>query len=884
MKFTCYRQALSLTGFAAAWLVCLVFVPAVQGGTTTIATTGDQAPGTPAGAVFRFFGSPVLNDGGQTAYEGSLRSGSGGVDSTNDSGIWRDSTLLARAGSRAGGTPSGAVFIFFGSPVLNDVGQTVYQGFLRRDLGGVDFTNDSGIWRDSTLLARAGSRAGGTPSGAVFSSFGSPVLNDVGQTVYKGFLRRDLGSVDSTNDSGIWRDSTLLAREGSRAGGTPSGAVFIFFDNPVLNDAGQTAYKGFLRSGSGGVDFTNDSGIWRDSTLLAREGSRAGGTPSGAVFSSFGSPVLNDVGQTVYKGFLRRDLGGVDFTNDSGIWRDSTLLAREGSRAGGTPSGAVFSSFGSPVLNDGGQTAYEGSLRLGSGGVDSTNNSGIWRDSTLLAREGSRAGGTPNGAVFRSFGSPVLNDAGQTAYKGFLRSGSGGVDSTNNSGIWITGTNGQSLLVVQEGDTLTGRTVSSLSLSENSGGSDGRGRGLNNFSQVVYSANFTNGDQGVFLFTPEIHWTRSFSSSWDSSFNWTIEQLPGDPHDVFIDPIFDLTVTGPSTNSKMVNLTVGGNNGIATLSLKGGTIALLNAIQITSTGILTGSGVIDGDVDNNGKVIADNVTIQNGTLTNHHIMTGNGFINGSVVNADGGVVEAIENDLGFGNGLTNASGGQIAARNTILRFNGSGLTNQGLFGLSFGTSDVFGDIQNDPGGRVVVTGNSNATFWDDMVNNGNVHVRDGATAVFFGSFRTGDGTITGTGDKFFEGDFILGNSPQVSFATGPISFSVANRLEIELGGTTPGDHDKLIVDGLLTFEGGTLDVLLINGFTPEAGDVFDILDWTSLQGGFGKVLLPGLAGKLFWDTSDLLVTGELRVIPEPGTVAMVGALGGLLLLRWRAAV
>ena len=214
-------------------------------------------------------------------------------------------------------------------------------------------------------------------------------------------------------------------------------------------------------------------------TTIAITGQKAPGAPAGAVFRSFDNPVINDAGQTAFRSLLRQGPVGVTSNNDDGIWRDSTLVAREGSQAGDTPRGAVFGGFGNYVLNDAGQTAYFGTLRRDSGGVDFNNDSGIWRDSTLVARKGSPAGGTPAGAVFRSIGNPLLNDAGQTAYFGTLRLNSGGVDSTNDNGIWITGTNGQSLLVAREGDSLAGRTIASVNLvggSTTSGGSDGRRR------------------------------------------------------------------------------------------------------------------------------------------------------------------------------------------------------------------------------------------------------------------------------------------------------------------------------------------------------------------------------------------------------------------------
>ena len=675
----------------------------------------------------------------------------------------------------------------------------------------------------------------------MFSSFFNPVLNDAGQVAYLASLLTGVGGVDSTNNSGIWRDATFIAREGSQAGGAPAGAVFSGFSIPVLNDAGQVAYLGILLSGGGGVDSTNDRGIWRDSTLIAREGSQAGGTPAGAVFGSLSDPVLNNAGQVAYEGFLLIGVGGVETTSNAGIWRDDTLIAREGSQAGGTPAGAVFSSFGNPVLNNAGQIVYEGFLRSGLGGVEFSNDSGIWRDTTLIAREGSQAGGAPAGAVFNFFNDPVLNDTGQVAYEAFLLTGVGGVDFTNDEGIWITGTNGQSLLVAREGDALEGRTISSLIFNDGSGGSDGRPRGLNNFSQIAYQAGFTNGDQGVFLYTPDIHWTRTFSSSWDSSFNWTLGQLPGDPHDVFIDPDVSLTVSGPTGEVLMTNLTIGGGNGIATLNLNGGTInTQFDFVTVAATGVLTGDGVITGDVDNFGTVIADNVTIT-GSLDNKGIVTGNGRINTVIVNdfsgefrvgtgqrlhiaSDSGAnfnagrIEVIDGEIEFSHLLNNnASTGLIAAENATLRFNGN-LNNNGATAVSFGTSRFFGDINNSATGSIVLSGGSNTTFYDDITNNGSIIVASvgsvSSNAVFFGAV-SGAGSITGGGNVFLHGDLRPGNSPAAVFHDVNLFLQSTASTVIELGGTTAGSQHDQINNLKTTTIGGTLEVLLIDKLRPR---------------------------------------------------------------------
>ncbi|XAM00624.1 PEP-CTERM sorting domain-containing protein [Phycisphaeraceae bacterium D3-23] len=849
-------------------------------GTETVAVTGEQAGGVPAGAVFDALYAPILNDLGQVAYRAELLTGAGGVTSDNDRGIWLGSTLIAREGNEAFRPPNGAVFDDLFSPgAINNSGQVVYEGFLRIGPGGVTFRHDEGIWIDSTRIYSEGDQAGNTPTGALFSAFEGPVVNDAGQVAYFAELEIGAGGVVSGNDVGIWLDNRVIAREGNQAGGTP-GAVFSAFNRPVLNNAGQVAYRGTLLNNVGGVSSLNNIGIWLDDTLIAREGSQAGGTPAGAVFSDVGSPRLNDAGQAAYLGSLRTGVGGVDSSNDTGIWRDNTLIAREGSQAGGVLTGAVFGHFlfDDVVLSNSGQVAYRGFLQSGAGAVTDVNNAGIWRDSTLLAREGSQASGTPDGAVFASFSEFAINDAGQVVYEAHLRNGTGGVDFTNDEGLWIAGTNGESLLVVRSGDTLAGRTVGGDFIFS--------GVRLNNFSQVAYHALFTNFDRGIFLYTPDIHWTRTSSNSWDTANNWTIGQLPGDPHDVFIDPDVSLTVTGPGGDVNLTNLTVGGNNGIATLSLNGGTITAENAVTVTDTGVLTGDGAVGGDVDNFGTVLADNLTVA-GTLHNFNLIAGSGRINAEVTND--GRIEAIGTasapaELRFDGEVRNRPGtGLIVSRNSTLRFN-AGLTNHGALAVSFGTSDMFGDIDNT--GSIVLSGGSNTTFYDDVTNNGGIVVAAAgnatSTAVFFGDV-SGAGSITGGGNVFLHGDLRPGNSPAAVHHDAHLFLMATATTQIELGGTTPGSQHDQINNLKSTTLGGTLDIQLINGFDPAQGETFDIFNLATSSGTFADILLPLLDSGLGWHLGKLYTDGELHV-ELAGDLNQDGFVGAadldLLLAHW----
>lgn len=48
-----------------------------------------------------------------------------------------------------------------------------------------------------------------------------------------------------------------------------------------------------------------------------------------------------------------------------------------------------------------------------------------------------------------------------------------------------------------------------------------------------------------------------------------------------------------------------------------------------------------------------------------------------------------------------------------------------------------------------------------------------------------------------------------------------------------------------------MEVQLLNGFQPDTGDMFDILEFDIFSGEFSKVQLPELSSDLLWDRSNL---------------------------------
>lgn len=455
-----------------------------SGGLQTIAVTGDQAPGAPAGVVFGRLGAPTLNNNGEIRFAGQLLGN--GVDTTNDTGLFAVDTadglsLLAREGDPAPGLPSGVSLDVSFSVQLNDSGQTVFIADLSG--AGVNDTNDSALFFDDgaaiEVLVREGDPAPSTTTGVTFDSLFSPALNNGGQFGFSAIL--DGVGVNAFNNFAIFiGDSSggvsLIARKGDPAPETPAGVNLGSLDFPpfgpaIFSDGGETAFVASL-SGAG-VDASNDAAIFSGGSsgslsLVAREGDAAPGTAAGVSFGSLTTPRINNNGETAFLAFLTGT--GVDTTNNAAFFNESNealeLVARAGDQAPGIAGDVTFGTqFGfagaRDLFNEAGQTAFF--VDLNGTGVDETNDSALFSednngDLALVARTGDQAPGTTPGIAFESFvDGATLNENGQIAFLALLTEGvdpSTGDTIPPGIGLFAQDLTGELQLIARDGDSI----------------------------------------------------------------------------------------------------------------------------------------------------------------------------------------------------------------------------------------------------------------------------------------------------------------------------------------------------------------------------------------------------------------------------------------------
>ena len=338
------------------------------------------------------------------------------------------------------------------------------------------------------------------------------------------------------------------------------------------------------------------------------------------------------------------------------------------------------------------------------------------------------------------------------------------------------------------------------------------------------------------------------------------------------------TIASPLTNAGLLAV----DGGILSVSsafsnsgeiyLAGGIATLSGSGTMTNAGLLRGDGVVNKQVNNN---VPGEIRAESGKRIK---LTGVNGSNVGLISLQGGTAE-------FSQALFNGGTGQIVGRGT-LKVGGTGLQNNGNIALSGGITDIFGNVSNSSGSAtkgITISGNAGVTFWDDVTNGvGSLFkVSAGSSATFFGTY--GGAGISGTGNTYFESDITPGFSPATVEFGGNVSLASTAKLIVELGGTTPGAaYDQVHVAGQLSL-GGTLDVILYNGFAPVAGNSFDILDWGSLAETFASISLPNLSGSLTWDTSRLYTTGVLYVIAPglPGDYNANGVVDAADYIVWR---
>lgn len=316
-----------------------------------------------------------------------------------------------------------------------------------------------------------GQPAPGAGDGVLFTDNTSlPALNQSGRVTFTVLLAG--AGVTNQNDGSVWAENaaglTLIAREGSRAPGTPAG---ITFDSSLLRSPINSADRImlFAQLKGSGVDITNKSGVWSNRSgaldIVARSADPLPGLPNLKLIGieTFG-PLFNDAGQLAFSAGVEGagtppnpPLMTAVLSESAGV---TTIVMNAGLLApGAQPTGPA-----APVLF-GSDLSVRGMNGLGKvlviatldGPVDPSNFRGIWSDASgtlaKVVRMGDPVPNAPTGVFFGTLGGSSLNNAGQITFAADLTGP--GISAAMDSGIWVE-QSGDTKLIAQEGSPAPG--------------------------------------------------------------------------------------------------------------------------------------------------------------------------------------------------------------------------------------------------------------------------------------------------------------------------------------------------------------------------------------------------------------------------------------------
>jgi hypothetical protein len=193
-------------------------------------------------------------------------------------------------------------------------------------------------------------------------------------------------------------------------------------------------------------------------------------------------------------------------------------------------------------------------------------------------------------------------------------------------------------------------------------------------------------------------------------------------------------------------------------------------------------------------------------------------------------------------GVVRRRGAAIADIRSELTNSGSIEVESGELWIRDGASD--GDFTIASGATLSLVGN-HILSTDSTVSGAGIVRLFGGTNTIAGAYNITGTTAISAGVVHFIGSATMGAFTQTG-----------GTLRVEIAGVAAGEFDKLNITGQASL-GGALQVAFVDGFTPLAGDEFQILDFGSLVGTFAFVsvvdLPPGLSLQTEYNAINLIV-------------------------------
>jgi hypothetical protein len=335
----------------------------------------------------------------------------------------------------------------------------------------------------------------------------------------------------------------------------------------------------------------------------------------------------------------------------------------------------------------------------------------------------------------------------------------------------------------------------------------------------------------------DITWINGAGGDWNTAANWSPGQVPG-PADKAILALGVTVSVNVNTAVSNVDLSSGALSGAGTLTVSG-TLNWTGGAMGGSGSIVISNGAALAISGNSDKTFSQRTINNAGTLS----WSGTGNLNSgnaaTINNQVGGLFDLQSDQAWIYN-----QGGNLPMLNNAGTFRKSGGT---------GTSTLQATATNS-GTLALLSGT----------------VTMGGSGLFCAltSKIQGTGTLNISQTAFTPGGVLDPGNPLGALTIiRDFPFTTNCTLNVEIGGTHGGiDYDQLIVAGNASLD-GSLEVTLVNGFQPVAGQTFEIIKGTALTNTFSHIAGLDLGGGLylnpvFSSTNLVLATMDTRPPPQ----------------------
>jgi autotransporter-associated beta strand protein/T5SS/PEP-CTERM-associated repeat protein len=581
------------------------------------------------------------------------------------------------------------------------------------------------------------------------------------------------------------------------------------------------------------------------------------------------------------------DTNGQNVTFATGLGSSNT--------GGLTKSGAGTLTLTASNGYTGGTTISSGTLQVGNGGTTGSIDGNVVNNAMLTFNRSDAltySGEISGSGGLRKLGSTTLTLSGSNGYTGVTNIATGFLVLNNTNALAGTGTisftgggtlrysasntvdysakilsNGIQIKIDTNGQNVT--FASGLAAS-NTGGLRKSGGG----TLTLSASNGYTGDTVVSGGTLALNNTNALAGSGTIAFGGGTLQYSASNTVDYSAKILNAFNSAISIDTNSQNVTFA--SGLGSSNTGGLTKTGLGTLTLTASNGYTGTTLVNGGVLALGNA---NALARTGTLS---------FGGGSLQYSASNTVDYSSKILSSGSAISIDTNGQnVTFATGLAASNTGGLTKLGNGTLTLSGSSSYTGATAVNGGKLLVNGQLGNT----------------AVAVNASGLLSGSGTILGGVTVASSGTLSPGNSPGV-LTVGSLSLLAGSHTLMEITGTSASLYDQIVGNGSggLAY-GGTLDLIMSGSYadqttfhlfsnfsSPPTGDFAAVvLDATG--GAYDGLTFTGTAGvwTSTWTTNHQRLvfstaTGDLVVVPEPSTYAMVIAglaCGGWQMMRRR---